>query len=129
VQHGPDEPGQENPMLGLRAGFVRPWPGPARPDDADALFADGWRAAAIDGIQPSLVDALPAADRAAFEGLAAERRAPARHPREREALDGQPGGERPPTTVSVGGVVDYTTCPKRFYWIRVRPPPRFRGPA
>src|SRR5439155_24556404 len=116
-------------MLGLRAGFVRPWPGPARPADADALFADGWRAAAIDGIQPSLVDALPAADRAACEGVAAERRALAANLREREALDGQPGGERPPTTVSVGGVVDYTTCPKRFYWTSVRPLPRFSGPA
>ena len=37
-------------MLGLREGFVRPWPGPARPDEADALFTGGWRAAAIDGI-------------------------------------------------------------------------------
>jgi len=31
--------------------------------------------------------------------------------------------------VSVGGVVDYTTCPKRFYWTSVRPLPRFSGPA
>src|SRR6476659_5403251 len=129
VQHGPEEPGQENPMLGLRAGFVRPWPGPARPDETDALFTGGWRAAATGGIQPSLVEALPAADRAAFEGLAAERRALAAHLREREALDARPGGERPPTTVSVGGVVDYTTCPKRFYWTSVRPLPRFSGPA
>ena len=129
VEHGPEEPGPENPMLGLREGFVRPWPGPARPDEADALFTGGWRAAAIDGIQPSLVEALPSADRAAFEGLAAERRALAAHLREREALDARPGGERPPTTVSVGGVVDYTTCPKRFYWTSVRPLPRFSGPA
>ena len=129
VEHGPEEPGPENPMLGLREGFVRPWPGPARPDEADALFTGGWRAAAIDGIQPSLVEALPSADRAAFEGLAAERRALAAHLREREALDARPGGERPPATVSVGGVVDYTTCPKRFYWTSVRPLPRFSGPA
>ena len=129
VEHGPEEPGPENPMLGLRARFVRPWPGPARPDETDALFTGGWRAAAIDGIQPSLVEALPSADRAAFEGLAAERRALAAHLREREALDARPGGERPPATVSVGGVVDYTTCPKRFYWTSVRPLPRFSGPA
>src|SRR5439155_11666288 len=106
-------------MLGLREGFVRPWPGPARPDDADALFAHGWRAAAIEGTQPSLVDALPAADRAAFEELVAERRALAAHPRQREAPDSPPGGERPPTTVGVGGGVDYTTCPKSVYWTSV----------
>ena len=33
------------------------------------------------------------------------------------------------TTVSVGGVIDYATCPKRFYWTSVRPLPRFSGPA
>jgi DNA helicase-2/ATP-dependent DNA helicase PcrA len=129
VEHGPEGPGDENPMLGLREGFVRPWPGPARPSGADPLFPEGWRAAAIEGVQPSLTEALSGADREAFEALAAERRALAAHLREREALDAEPGGERPPTTVSVGGVVDYTTCPKRFYWTSVRPLPRFSGPA
>src|SRR5438034_4679331 len=118
VEHGPEEPGLENPMLGLREAFVRPWPGPARPDDADTLFPGGWRAAAIDGIQPSLVEALPSADRAAFEGLAAERRAPAAPPREREALDARPGGERPPPTARVGGGGGHTPCPKRLFRAR-----------
>jgi len=129
VEHGPEEPGDENPMLGLREGFVRPWPGPARPSGEDPLFRGGWRAAAVDGVQPTLTEALSAADREAFEALTAERRALAAHLREREDLDEEPGGERPPTTVSVGGVVDYTTCPKRFYWTSVRPLPRFSGPA
>ena len=31
--------------------------------------------------------------------------------------------------MSVGGVIDYTRCPKRFYWSQVRPLPRFSGPA
>ena len=34
---------EENPMLGQRLELVRPWPGPARPDDADELFPEGWR--------------------------------------------------------------------------------------
>jgi DNA helicase-2/ATP-dependent DNA helicase PcrA len=34
-----------------------------------------------------------------------------------------------PQTVSVGGVIDYARCPKRFYWTSVRPLPRFSGPA
>jgi DNA helicase-2/ATP-dependent DNA helicase PcrA len=35
----------------------------------------------------------------------------------------------PPTSVSASGVIDYATCPKRFYWSSVRPLPRFSGPA
>ena len=31
--------------------------------------------------------------------------------------------------MSVGGVIDYARCPKRFYWTAVRPLPRFSGPA
>jgi DNA helicase-2/ATP-dependent DNA helicase PcrA len=129
VERGPEAAAEENPMLGLRASFVRPWPGPAKPADADAVFPDGWRAAAIDGVQPSLVEALSDQDRAAFDALSAERRALAAHLRERSADDDASGGERTPSTVSVGGVIDYATCPKRFYWTSVRPLPRFSGPA
>ena len=38
-------------------------------------------------------------------------------------------GPRARRTVSVGGVIDYARCPKRFYWTAVRPLPRFSGPA
>jgi DNA helicase-2/ATP-dependent DNA helicase PcrA len=34
-----------------------------------------------------------------------------------------------PPTISVGGLIDYARCPKRFYWSTVRPLPRFSGPA
>jgi DNA helicase-2/ATP-dependent DNA helicase PcrA len=34
-----------------------------------------------------------------------------------------------PATISVGGLIDYARCPKRFYWSVVRPLPRFSGPA
>jgi DNA helicase-2/ATP-dependent DNA helicase PcrA len=129
VERGPEAAAEENPMLGLRASFVRPWPGPAKPADTDAVFPGGWRAAAIDGVQPSLVEALSDADRAAFDALSAERRALAAHLRERGADDTGGGGDRTPSTVSVGGVIDYATCPKRFYWTSVRPLPRFSGPA
>ena len=79
VVRGPDEAGDENPMLGFRARFVRDWPGPARPDETDETFAGGWRRAALEataagGIQPSLIETLADDDRAAFERLAAERR-------------------------------------------------------
>ncbi|MGZ5297951.1 MAG: PD-(D/E)XK nuclease family protein, partial [Actinomycetota bacterium] len=39
------------------------------------------------------------------------------------------GGPVARRTVSVGGVIDYARCPKRFYWTAVRPLPRFSGPA
>jgi hypothetical protein len=67
------------------------------------VFPDGWRHAAIEGVQPSLVEALSDADRIAFDALAAERRALAEHLRERGADDDASGGDRTPSTVSVGG--------------------------
>jgi len=39
------------------------------------------------------------------------------------------GGARAPQTLGVSGVIDYSRCPKRFYWSTVRPLPRFSGPA
>ena len=134
VVRGPEEAGDVNPMLGFRARFVRDWPGPARPDESDETFPDGWRGAALDataagGVQHSLIETLDGEDRAAFERLAAERRQVAAHLRERETAEGVPPAEGVPLSVSVGGVTTYAQCPKRFYWTSVRPLPRFSGPA
>jgi DNA helicase-2/ATP-dependent DNA helicase PcrA len=117
-------------MLGLRERFVRDWPGPAVPDETDDLFPDGWRAAALaEAVQPSLIDALHAEDRAAFEALAADRRGLATHLREVEGADAVHPVTRAPKTLSASSLVDYDRCPKRFYWSAVRPLPRFSGPA
>jgi DNA helicase II / ATP-dependent DNA helicase PcrA len=126
--------GGQNPMLGYRRSLVREWPGPARPDDADAVFADGWRHAALDavaagGVQTSLLDALDAEDRSSFERVAGEHRQLASHLREREATEGDPGIEPAPQTLGASSLITYTQCPKRFYWSSVRPLPRFSGPA
>ncbi|HEX6844712.1 MAG TPA: ATP-dependent DNA helicase [Actinomycetota bacterium] len=130
VERGPDEAGDTNPMLGLRERFVRDWPGPALPTAEDPVFADGWRAAALEGaVQPALVEALDGQARASFEALAADRRHLAAHLREREAGDDEAEGVRVPTTLSASGLMDYARCPKRFYWSSVRPLPRFSGPA
>jgi DNA helicase-2/ATP-dependent DNA helicase PcrA len=123
-----------NPMLGYRESLVRDWPGPARPDDADATFPDGWRRTAVAAIeagavQTALVDALDADDRAAFERLTADRRQLAAHLREREAVEGGPSADRTPRSVGASDLITYVQCPKRFYWSRVRPLPRFSGPA
>jgi DNA helicase II / ATP-dependent DNA helicase PcrA len=127
------EPDQ-NPMLGYREALVREWPGPARPDEADELFADGWRRAAVaatdaGGVQASLVDALDEADRASYERIVSDHRQLASHLREREAAEGGPGAEPTPQTVGASSLITYTQCPKRFYWSTVRPLPRFSGPA
>ncbi len=92
---------------------MRPWPSP--------------RAAAC--IQDSLLEPLDQDGRAALERLGADRRGLALHLREREEVEGRGGEVTPPRNVSVGGVIDYTRCPKRFYWTSVRPLPRFSGPA
>ncbi len=125
---------EQNPMLGYRESLVRDWPGRARPDDTDETFPDGWRrtaAAAIEAgaVQTALVDALDPDDRAAFERLTADRRQLAAHLREREAVEGGPSLERTPRSVGASDLITYVQCPKRFYWSRVRPLPRFSGPA
>ena len=125
---------EQNPMLGQRLNLVRDWPGPARPDDTDALFTSGWRAAAVEAVtdgavQAALVDSLEGEDRGTFERAAAERRQLASHLRDREAVEGGPGVERLPQTVGASAVITYAQCPKRFYWSSVRPLPRFSGPA
>jgi DNA helicase II / ATP-dependent DNA helicase PcrA len=132
IDRGPDGPGSENPLAGYRERFVRDWPEPARLDDADELFPSGWRTAAVQaagtgGVPESMLAALDAEQRAAFEALAAERQTLAAHLVERETTAAWTPS--PPTTVSVSSLVDYGRCPKRFYWSAVRPLPRFSGPA
>ena len=129
-----DAPGEQNPMLGYREALVRDWPGLARPDDADATFPDGWRRTAVAAIeagavQTALVDALDPDGRAAFERVTADRRQLTAHLREREAVEGHPSAERAPSAVGASDLITYVQCPKRFYWSRVRPLPRFSGPA
>jgi DNA helicase-2/ATP-dependent DNA helicase PcrA len=130
----PDLESEENPMLGQRLELVKPWPGPARPDDTDTLFPQGWRRAAVEAVasgavQSSLLDTLSAEDRASFERQSAEHRQLASHLREREELEGLPGIEGAPQTLSVSSVMTFAQCPKKFYWTSVRPLPRFSGPA
>ena len=127
---------RSNPLLGYRERFVRTGPSRRRPDDADELFADGWRHAALDsvaigGVQPTLLDAAEPGGARAVRGArgraAASRRVPAgargsgRRMARRDRWRGAP--------CRSSGVIDYARCPKRFYWTAVRPLPRFSGPA
>ncbi|MGA9159734.1 MAG: ATP-dependent DNA helicase [Actinomycetota bacterium] len=121
-----------NPLEGYRQGFVQPWPGPARPDDRDELFAEGWRGAALEAhergrVPAAALAALSPDERDAFEEASAARRTLAAHLRAQEAaVDERPAR---PTTVSVGGLIGYARCPKLYYWSAVRPLPRFAGPT
>ena len=121
-----------NPLAGYREAFVRDWPGPARPDESDELFPEGWRRAAavaeeLGAVPASLLELLSPEERGAYASISTERRALATRLVELEASADGPGYV--PSTVSVGGLVDYGRCPKRFYWSSVRPLPRFAGPA
>ena len=131
VDPGP-ELDEENPLAGYRQAFVRDWPGLARPDGSDDLFPDGWRRAAAEAaelgaVPGTMLERLAPAERDAYAALAQERRTLALHLVERERTVSE--GPRTPETVSVGGLLDYGRCPKRFYWTAIRPLPRFAGPA
>jgi DNA helicase II / ATP-dependent DNA helicase PcrA len=124
---------ETNPLAGYLQAAVLPWPGPAlRDGEADELFPLGWRAAAASaagsgGIEQTTLDRLGPEELAAFESIAPDRRTLAAHLRETDRDCG--GHPWIPTTSSVGGVIEYARCPKRFYWSAVRPLPRFSGPA
>ncbi|MGZ8637499.1 MAG: ATP-dependent DNA helicase, partial [Actinomycetota bacterium] len=131
VDRGP-EVDEENPLAGYREAFVRDWPGPARPDESDTLFPEGWRRAAARAAEDrnaagSREGLLAGDELVVYRTLSTERRALASHLLELEATMDQ--APTLPATVSVGGLIDYGRCPKRFYWSSVRPLPRFAGPA
>jgi len=132
-ENGSDETREEtNPLAGVRQGQMRGWPGPARPDDRDPWFTDGWRRAALEAarrgsVPEELLDRLAPDERAGYEDLVSERLALAAHLVERERMTER--GPEPPPAVGVTGLIDYGRCPKRFYWSFVRPLPRFSGPA
>ena len=124
---------EENPLAGYRERFVRDWPGPARRDRADEVFPDGWRQTAMAvASEPARLDAMVASllpeERKDYERRSAELRTVAANLLERRA-DASGGGPSLPASVSVGGIIEYARCPKRFYWSFVRPLPRFSGPA
>ncbi|HJS25980.1 MAG TPA: ATP-dependent DNA helicase [Actinomycetota bacterium] len=127
-----DDRAQTNPLAGYRQRFVRPWPGPARPDDRDELFAEGWRRAAADAAAAGRVserhlDSLTDKEQKAFADASAGRRTLATHLVAQESeMDEAPPG---PSSVSVGGLIGYARCPKLYYWSAVRPLPTFAGPS
>ena len=127
----------ENPMLGYRARFVRDWPGPARPDDADELFPDGLaRARRVEAAAAGGVAAVAARDarrRRPRVVRAPRRRAAASSPthlREREAAEGGPAAEGAPQTALGERRHRRTRSARSASTGRsVRPLPRFSGPA
>jgi len=135
VDPGPDDPGEQNPLIGYRERFVRDWPGPAMRQQADAVFTQGWRAAAMQSaaagrVAREVTPALAGVERESYELLAAER---ARTAHSLKAAETGPAEALntsfSPSSFSVSGIIDYARCPKLFYWSAIRPLPRFSGPA
>jgi DNA helicase-2/ATP-dependent DNA helicase PcrA len=126
-----DEMAETNPLDGYRQRFVRPWPGPAAPEDRDELFPEGWRRAAVEaaarGGNGRRVAALAEKERDAFERGSASRRTLAAHLVEQGSETDRPPPA--PSSTSVGGLINYARCPKLYYWSSVRPLPTFAGPS
>lgn len=122
---------EENPLVEVRRERVGTWPVPARRDDTDELWPEGWHRAAEEAARDPeaprrRAGTLGAATLAAFQDelemnleratLIEERSAPREPP-------------PTPTTLSVSSVIDYMLCPKLFFWSVVRPLPRRSGQA
>ena len=123
-----------NPLLGYRSRFVRDWPGPALRQESDELFPQGWRHAAAEaetdsGTLRSAVAGLRAGEQLEFKERASAIETIASHLRERRAEEERSARAATPGSLSVGALIEYARCPKRFYWSVVRPLPRFSGPA
>jgi DNA helicase-2/ATP-dependent DNA helicase PcrA len=128
---GQDEGSETNPLEGYRQRFVRAWPGPARPDERDDLFPQGWRHAAAEaaagaGANGGLA-ALTRQERERFATASTARRTLAAHLVEQAASIERPAPR--PSSVSVGGLIGYARCPKLYFWTSIRPLPTFAGPS
>lgn len=122
---------EESPIAARQAEVAATWPGPGRADDADELFPEGWRDAAVAAVRdPASVDAR-AQETLGSKRVETFRRRLAEH-EERAALieERVPRSTEPalPTSLSVSSVMDYRRCPKLFYWSHVRPLPRRPSP-
>jgi ATP-dependent DNA helicase UvrD/PcrA len=131
VDRGPDVP-EGNPLIGYRGRFVSDWPGAAVPGEPDAFFGDGWRRTAAEAerdpqVLEDLVGSMDDHEASRYRNAAGELSAIAAHLADRESA--QPSEPSAPQAISVGSVIEYARCPKRFYWSAVRPLPRFSGPA
>jgi hypothetical protein len=116
-----DGPAQDNPLTGYRQRFVRDWPGPARPSDADVLFPQGWRSAALAaGTRGVMGGDLSPEDRAAFEAASSENRLLAVHllERERESPDGV--HERSSALIAMNRSIRAVVCAQSWVSMRIR---------
>jgi DNA helicase-2/ATP-dependent DNA helicase PcrA len=116
----------ENPLIARRRERAPAWPLPARADDADELFPDGWHAAARRAVEdPGSVDAM-------VESLDDDERKEfdeqlALHLERLDVVEARTQSDAEPALPAQFGataLIDYLRCPKFFYWSVVRPLPR-----
>jgi DNA helicase II / ATP-dependent DNA helicase PcrA len=125
-----EEPGV-NPLIEIRRQRAGIWPPPARADDRDEVFPEGWHLAAEEAARdPAAVAARAAAlgpdVQADFARAVARDTERASLIRSRTRTDLP---DPPPPSLSVTGLIDYEGCPRRYYWSEVRPLPRRPNPA
>jgi len=121
---------EENPLIARRGERAKGWPGRGKDDDVDELFPEGWHAAAREAADDGThVDRraaeLPPDDQPSFRDRVRADLERAELIRERTRPQ---AGPAVPSTLSVSGVLEYLTCPKRFYWSYLQPLPRKPNP-
>ncbi len=109
VDRGPEVP-EGNPLIGYRGRFVREWPGAALRDQADPFFEGGWRRAAASAeADPAALERFTATlskeDRDRYHQAAGELALLSAHLADRESTG--PSEASAPTTIAVGGVIEY----------------------
>lgn len=125
------EASEENPIAARQAEVAATWPGPGKADDADDLFPEGWREAAVEAVRDPASTARRAGSVLGAKGVEEFRRRLGAHEERagliEERVTGSPDPVLP-TSLSVSSVIDYERCPKLFYWSHVRPLPRRPNP-
>jgi DNA helicase-2/ATP-dependent DNA helicase PcrA len=121
-----DERPDENPLIEALRSRTSRWPPPARPDDTDALFPEGWHAAAEAAVgdpagMRARAEAMGAGPLRLFQNTLESDLERAELIRGRSRVSSHPPL---PSQLSVSSLIDYFRCPKLFYWSQVRPLPR-----
>ncbi len=126
-----DERPEENPLIEERRARAEDWPRPARKDDTDTLFPEGWHAAAREVAEDHAVAEWRAVQLLDSAGIATYREELEKHQQRAELIRQRTAvspGPDVPTSLSVSGLIDYAKCPALFYWSSVRPLPRRPNP-
>jgi DNA helicase-2/ATP-dependent DNA helicase PcrA len=115
---------EDNPIRADLEERARAWP-PAAESDVDDLFASGWRRAVGDAIaDPRSVERIAASAGVDANDFEQARAAVAEQLELVSTAPATEGRDERLRSLSVSSMVQFSRCPKQFYWTVVRPLPR-----